>query len=50
MRDEINENLKIAIKAQDKRRVGTLRLINAAIKDRDIAARSAVASPCVGDR
>ncbi len=40
MRDEINENLKTAIKAQDKRRVGTLRLINAAIKDRDIAARS----------
>lgn len=40
MRDEINDNLKTAIKAQDKRRVGTLRLINAAIKDRDIAARS----------
>lgn len=39
MRDEINESLKVAIKAQDKRRVGTLRLINAAIKDRDIAAR-----------
>lgn len=40
MRDEINDSLKQAIKAQDKRRVGTLRLINAAIKDRDIAARS----------
>ncbi len=40
MRDDINENLKTAIKAQNKRRVATLRLINAAIKDRDIAARS----------
>ena len=40
MRDTINDDLKVAIKAKDKRRVGTLRLINAAIKDRDIAARS----------
>lgn len=40
MRDDINDSLKAAIKAQDKRRVGTLRLINAAIKDRDIAART----------
>ena len=40
MREEINEALKSAIKAQDKRRMSTLRLINAAIKDRDIAARS----------
>lgn len=40
MRERINESLKAAIKAQDKVRVGTLRLINAAIKDRDIAARS----------
>lgn len=40
MRDKINAALKAAIKAQDKRRMSTLRLINAAIKDRDIAARS----------
>ena len=40
MRDQINDDLKTAIKAKDKLRVGTLRLINAAIKDRDIAARS----------
>lgn len=39
MRDEINAALKEAIKARDTRRVNTLRLINAAIKDRDIAAR-----------
>ena len=40
MRHELNENLKKAIKAQDKPRISTLRLINAAIKDRDIAVRS----------
>ncbi|MGD9867010.1 MAG: GatB/YqeY domain-containing protein [Hyphomicrobiales bacterium] len=41
MREAINEALKVAVKAQDKRRMSTLRLINAAIKDRDIAARGA---------
>ncbi len=40
MRSQINAALKAAIKAQDKRRISTLRLILAAIKDRDIAARS----------
>ena len=40
MRSELNENLKEAIKSQEKQRVATLRLINAAIKDRDIAVRS----------
>jgi uncharacterized protein YqeY len=40
MRDTINAALKEAMKAQDKRRVSTLRLITAAIKDRDIAART----------
>lgn len=45
MRDEITESLKTAIKAQDKRRMGTLRLISAAIKDRDIAARSSGKDP-----
>lgn len=40
MREELNEALKTALKAQDKRRLSTLRLILAAIKDRDIAARS----------
>ena len=39
MRDRINAALKDAIKARDARRTSTLRLINAAIKDRDIAAR-----------
>ncbi|MFT6658796.1 MAG: hypothetical protein ACJAZW_001961 [Maritalea sp.] len=39
MRDKISSALKIAIKARDPRRTGTYRLINAAIKDRDIEAR-----------
>jgi len=41
LREEINTGLKDALKAQQKRRVSTLRLINAAIKDRDIEARGA---------
>ena len=40
MRDMFNAALKDALKAGDKRRLATLRLITAAIKDRDIAARS----------
>lgn len=40
MREKINQALKEAMKDQDKKRISTLRLINAAIKDRDIAARS----------
>ena len=39
MRDRLDNDLKIALKARDKRRTGTLRLILAAIKDRDIDAR-----------
>jgi uncharacterized protein len=41
MRETITAALKHATKAQDKRRISTLRLISAAIKDRDIAARTA---------
>jgi uncharacterized protein YqeY len=39
MRSKINEALKAAQKQQHKRRVSTLRLVNAAIGDRDIALR-----------
>jgi hypothetical protein len=41
LRDEINAALKEAMKAQDKRRTSTLRLVMAALKDRDIEARGA---------
>ena len=40
MRSILGTNLKEAIRSQEKQRLGTLRLINAAIKDRDIAVRS----------
>ncbi|MEM8539211.1 MAG: GatB/YqeY domain-containing protein [Pseudomonadota bacterium] len=39
MRDRITAALKDAMRAKDAQRLSTLRLINAAIKDRDIAAR-----------
>ena len=39
MRDRITSGLKEAMKAKDKLRLATLRLINAAIKDKDIALR-----------
>ncbi len=39
MREKINDDLKTAMKAGDKDRVGTLRLINSAIKSADIDAR-----------
>jgi uncharacterized protein len=39
MREKINDDLKTAMKAGDKDRVGTLRLVNAAIKSADIDAR-----------
>ncbi len=40
VRDKINADLKDAMKAGDKRKLGTLRLMNAAIKDKDIFART----------
>ena len=39
MREKLSQALKQALKDQNKRRVATLRLINAAIQDRDIALR-----------
>ncbi len=39
MRDRISQAIKDAMKSGDKRRLATLRLISAAIKDRDIAAQ-----------
>jgi hypothetical protein len=41
LRDQINEAVKTAMKAQDKLRLATLRMVNAAIKNADIEARGA---------
>ncbi len=48
LRQEISQALTTALKAQEKRRMSTLRLILAAVKDRDIANRTAGKDP-VGD-
>ncbi|RKQ70804.1 hypothetical protein DES40_0105 [Litorimonas taeanensis] len=40
LRDTLSENTKDAMRAKDSVRVSTLRLVNAAVKDRDIAARA----------
>ena len=45
MRGKIAESLKSAMKAQDKHRLPTLRLIQAAIHDRDIANRGSGKDP-----
>src|SRR6266481_5223752 len=39
LRDEINTALKSAMKARDERRVSTLRLVNAALKNADLEAQ-----------
>ncbi len=40
LREQIIADMKDAMKAGDKRRTGTLRLMNAAIKDKDINSRT----------
>ena len=48
LRDDINNALKVAMKAQDVRRVSTLRMVNSTIKNADIEARGAGKGP-LGD-
>jgi len=40
LRDKLNSDMKEAMKGGDKKKVGTLRLINAALKDKDINSRT----------
>ncbi len=49
LRQEITDALKHAVKAKDKCTTSTLRLVQAALKDRDIAARGAGSSNGVPD-
>jgi len=49
MRSRINVALKEAMKARDSTRLSTLRLVNAAIKDREIALRGKGDEISVGD-
>ena len=49
LREQINDSLKEAMKAKNQKRVGTLRLVNAALKDKDIAARTETSRELLGD-
>ena len=49
MRDKLNEALKEAMRAKDQRAISTLRLILAALKDRDIASRGKSADGRITD-
>ena len=49
LRAEINSALKQAMRDKDARRLSTLRLINAAIKDREIALRGSGEEESLGE-
>jgi hypothetical protein len=49
LRERLNDSLKIAMKARDQKRVSTLRLVLAGLKDRDIANRSEESRAGIGE-
>lgn len=49
LREQFNEAMKGAMKAKEQRRLSTLRLVLAAIKDRDIASRTEESRAGIGD-
>ena len=49
MRARINDEIKTAMKAGDKRKLATLRLINCAVNDRDIERRGTGGERCCDD-
>lgn len=49
LRENFNQALKDAMRARDQKRVSTLRLVLAALKDRDIANRSEASREGIGD-
>ncbi|CAN0562042.1 unnamed protein product, partial [Laminaria digitata] len=49
IREQLPDALKSALKEKDQRAVSTFRLIMAALKDRDIAARSKGNADGIGD-
>ena len=49
LRETFNQALKDAMRARDQKRVSTLRLVLAALKDRDIANRSEDSREGIGD-
>jgi uncharacterized protein YqeY len=49
LREQLTDAMKEAMKAKDARRLATVRLILAALKDRDIAARTETSRDLLGD-
>ena len=49
LRQQLNDAMKEAMKAKDAKRLATVRLMLAALKDRDIAARSETSRDLLGD-
>jgi len=49
LREKISDGMKQAMKSQEKLRLSTLRLVNAAIKNADIEARTAGKPPIADD-
>jgi uncharacterized protein YqeY len=49
LRERFNEQMKEAMRAKDTRRLSTVRMIMAAVKDRDIAARTEESREGVSD-
>jgi len=49
LRAQLNDSMKEAMKAKDAKRLATVRLVLAALKDRDIAARSETSRELLGD-
>ena len=49
LRDQLNNAVKDAMKARDQKRLGCLRLVQAALKDRDIAGRTAESREGISD-
>jgi uncharacterized protein len=49
LRQKLNDAMKEAMKAKDAKRLATLRLVLAALKDRDIAARTESSRDLLGD-
>lgn len=49
LREQFNEQMKAAMRAKDQRRLSTVRLINAALKDRDIANRTETSREGIGE-
>ena len=49
LREQFNEQMKEAMKAKDARRLSTLRMVLAAIEDKDIAARTETSREGISD-